>query len=40
MLNFEGVTYFFTGGIVKKQVFTYVGIALVAEINMYMYKKL
>ena len=31
---------FFTGSIVKKQEFGYVGIVLVAEINMYMYKKL
>ena len=40
MLNFQGVTYFFTVGIVKKQVFGYVGTVLVAELNTCMYKKL
>ena len=42
MLIFQGVTYFFSGGVVKKYVeimFTYPEIVLVAEINMYMYKK-
>ena len=40
ILNFQGVTYYITGGIVKKLEFGYVGIVLVAEINIYMYKKL
>ena len=42
MLIFQGLTYFFSGGVVKKCVeimFTYPEIVLVAEINMYMYKK-
>ena len=42
MLIFQGVTYFFSGGVVKKCVeimFTNPEIVLVAEINMYMYKK-
>ena len=40
MFSFQGVTYFFTWGIVKKYEFGYVGTVLVAEINIYMYKKL
>ena len=40
MLNFQGVTYFFKGGITKKQDFRYVGTVLFAELNIYMYKKL
>ena len=39
ILNFQGVTYSFTGGIVKKYEFRYVGTALAAELNIYMYKK-
>ena len=39
-LNFRGVTYFFTRGIVKELELGYVGTILVAEINIYVYKKL
>ena len=38
MLDFQGVAYSFTGR--ETGVGGYVGIVLVAEINMYMYKKL
>ena len=40
ILNFQGVRYSFIGGIVKKKGLGYVGTILVAEINIYMYKKL
>ena len=40
ILSFQGVTYFFIGGIVKKKEFGYVGTVLVAEMNIYMNKKL
>ena len=39
LLNFRGVTYFFPGGIVKKQEFGYLGTVLVAE-KKYLYKLL
>ena len=40
ILNFQGVTYFFTGGIVKKYEFGYVGTILVTELNIYVYNNL
>ena len=40
ILNFQGVTYFFTEGIVKKKSSHMKEEFLDAEINMYLYKKL